>query len=93
MDKKFYDDFSCSSFQTNTSIYKLYLINDDVNKFEDVIDALAEVCGFDYEKAEQCALITHFAGKYCILQSNKEYLESIQKKLAEKNIQTKIFGL
>ncbi len=43
--------------------YSLILWNDDVNDFDDVIDALVEVCGHDYLQAEQCATIAHHKGK------------------------------
>jgi ATP-dependent Clp protease adaptor protein ClpS len=46
----------------------LVLYNDDVNTFEFVIESLVEVCGHDFEQAEQCALIAHFKGR-CTVKS------------------------
>jgi len=46
----------------NTS-NKLILYNDDINTFDFVIESLVEVCGHDFEQAEQCALIAHYKGK------------------------------
>ncbi|MDR1878178.1 MAG: ATP-dependent Clp protease adaptor ClpS [Bacteroidales bacterium] len=48
----------------------LWLINDDVNTFEFVIENLIELCGHTYEQAFQCALITHYRGKCDILEGN-----------------------
>jgi ATP-dependent Clp protease adaptor protein ClpS len=46
--------------------HDLVLYNDDINTFEFVIESLVEVCGHEFEQAEQCALIAHFQGQmYC----------------------------
>lgn len=44
----------------------LIVWNDEVNTFEWVIETLMEVCGHDYEQAEQCSYIIHFRGKYAV---------------------------
>ena len=36
-------------------VYKIILWNDDVNTFDDVIDALVEICEHTLEQAEQAA--------------------------------------
>ena len=48
--------------------YDLILYNDDINTFDFVIESLVEVCGHEFEQAEQCALIAHFKGR-CIVKS------------------------
>ena len=40
----------------------LYLINDEFNTFEHVIDCLVAICGHDELQAEQCAMLTHYKG-------------------------------
>ena len=42
---------------------RLYLYNDDVHDFGDVIEALVEVCGHEDLQAEQCTYIVHYNGK------------------------------
>lgn len=70
--------------------YVLILLNDDVNRFDYVVECLVKICKFDYEKAEQCTLITHFKGSYPILTGSKDILDEIQHQLYLKNISTKI---
>ncbi len=41
----------------------LYLINDDINEFDYVHKVLMSVLGHNTYQAEQCAMITHSAGK------------------------------
>ena len=40
----------------------LYLINDDYNTFDHVIDCLVAICDHDELQAEQCAMLTHYKG-------------------------------
>ena len=58
-------------------IHVLWLINDDFNTFDYVIDNLMELCGHSYEQAMQCALITHNNGKCDILKGYYSELEQI----------------
>ena len=46
----------------------IYLMNDNVNAFEYVIKVLQSVLGHNVYQAEQCAMITHNAGK-CLVHS------------------------
>ena len=40
----------------------LYLINDEHNTFEHVINCLIAICEHNSLQAEQCALLTHYKG-------------------------------
>lgn len=42
---------------------RIVLFNDEVHTFDDVIDALIDVCGQEPVQAEQCTLIVHYKGK------------------------------
>ena len=55
-----------------TDKFSLILWNDDVNSFDDVIDALVEICEHDFIQAEQCATITHYKGK-CEVKSGEPF--------------------
>ncbi|MGA2824010.1 MAG: ATP-dependent Clp protease adaptor ClpS [Bacteroidales bacterium] len=46
----------------------LILYNDEINTFDFIIESLIEVCGHDFEQAEQCALIAHYKGR-CVVKS------------------------
>jgi ATP-dependent Clp protease adaptor protein ClpS len=41
----------------------LYLLDDNTNSFEYVINVLVHVCNMNALQAEQCALLTHSTGK------------------------------
>ena len=51
-------------------LYSLILWNDPVNTFDDIIDALIEICAHDPHQAEQCTTIAHHKGK-CIIKSGE----------------------
>ena len=51
-----------------SSVNELILYNDDINTFEFVIESLVEVCGHDFEQAEQCALVAHYKGR-CVVRT------------------------
>lgn len=64
----------------------LILHNDDKHSFDYVIDALIEICKFDYEQAAQCTLITHYKGKCDIKKGGFETLKPLKKALTEKKL-------
>lgn len=64
----------------------LILHNDEVNSFDDVIDALVEVCNHDSSQAEQCAFITHYKGKCDVKKGGFEELSFMKGKLQSKGL-------
>lgn len=40
----------------------LFLLNDDYNTFDHVIDCLVAICDHDPIQAEQCAVLVHYKG-------------------------------
>jgi len=59
----------------------LILYNDEINTFDFVIESLMEVCGHDFEQAEQCALITHYKGRCAVKSGNYEELKGMSEEL------------
>ena len=59
----------------------LYLINDDFNSFDHVIDCLVAICDHNPIQAEQSALLTHYKGRCDILKGELENLEPIKEDL------------
>ena len=49
----------------------LFLINDDYNTFDHVIDCLVAICEHDEIQAEQCAVLVHYKGS-CEIAIGKE---------------------
>ena len=59
----------------------LILYNDEINTFDFVIESLVEICGHDFEQAEQCALIAHFKGRCTIKSGSYEELKGMLEEL------------
>lgn len=64
----------------------LIVHNDDVNTFDWVIQSLVEVCGHSEEQAEQCAMIIHFKGKYCVKSGPREEMQPLKDGLIDRGI-------
>lgn len=64
----------------------LIVHNDDVNTFDWVIQSLVEICGHTHEQAEQCAMIIHFKGKYCVKSGPREEMQILKDGLVDRGI-------
>lgn len=87
-----YDKWKENSGSSKESIgnHLLVLHNDDINSFDDVIDALIEFCNHDTLQAEQCATLTHYRG-YCEIKRGAfQELTDLQKHLAGKSLKVTI---
>lgn len=71
-------------------IFVLWLINDDFNTFDFVIDALMELCHHTYEQAFQCAYITHNHGKCDVMRGEYTKLEPIANTMLHRGLTVKI---
>ena len=69
----------------------LYLINDQYNSFEHVVNCLAIICDHDELQAEQCALITHYKGICEIAVGEKKDLLALQEDLSIYGLNVEIF--
>ncbi len=63
-------------------VKSLFLINDDYNSFDHVVDCLTAICDHDELQAEQCALLTHYKGSCEIVIGDIADLEPIKEDLA-----------
>ena len=63
-------------------VKSLFLINDDYNSFDHVVDCLTAICDHDEIQAEQCALLTHYKGSCEIVIGDATDLEPIKEDLA-----------
>ena len=59
----------------------LFLVNDEHNTFEHVINCLVAICEHDELQAEQCALLTHYKGSCEIAIGKTEELIPLQEDL------------
>ena len=60
----------------------LYLINDEYNTFDHVINCLVTICEHDELQAEQCAFLTHYKGSCEIAIGSSEDLIPLQEDLS-----------
>jgi ATP-dependent Clp protease adaptor protein ClpS len=68
------------------SPFSLVVWNDEVNTFEWVIETLVEVCGHNFEQAEQCALFIHHKGKYAVKNGEYDTLKPMCDAITERGI-------
>ncbi|HEX5652153.1 MAG TPA: ATP-dependent Clp protease adaptor ClpS [Chitinophagaceae bacterium] len=64
----------------------LIVWNDEVNTFQWVIETLMEICGHNYEQAEQCSYIIHFQGKYAVKQGSFDELKPMCEAITDRGI-------
>ena len=60
----------------------LFLINDDYNTFDHVIDCLVAICEHDPIQAEQCAVLVHYKGSCEIAIGKTDDLIPLQEDLS-----------
>ena len=72
------------------NVFQLWLFNDDVNSFDDVIESLIEVCNHEPIQAEQCAFITHTKGKCAIKNGELKVLEPLMVALFDRGLTVEI---
>ena len=71
-------------------VYKIVLWNDDVNTFDDVIEALVEICKHTLEQAEQCTMLVHYKGKCTVKTGSLEELKPMHEKLLSRSLTSEI---
>lgn len=74
----------------SSKLSKLVIYNDDFNTFDNVIDALIEICKHNPEQAEQCTLIIHHKGECTVKLGEATNLAEMCKKIIERKITAKI---
>lgn len=72
------------------TLYHLIIWNDDVNTFDNVEQALVEICHHSPEQAAQCALLIHFKGKYAVKQGVFETLRPMCEGIIDRGINATI---
>ncbi len=68
--------------ESSVGIKSLFLINDDFNTFDHVVDCLVAICDHDPIQAEQCAVLTHYKGSCEVLVGEASDLEYVKEDLA-----------
>lgn len=71
-------------------VYKIVLWNDDVNTFDDVIQALVEICKHTLEQAEQCTMLVHYKGKCTVKTGSLDELKPMHEKLLARSLTSEI---
>tara|TARA_B100001250_G_C19287571_1_gene566030 strand:+ start:240 stop:509 length:270 start_codon:yes stop_codon:yes gene_type:complete len=73
--------FSSKAHSHKVAEKVLYLINDEYNTFEHVVNCLVAICEHHALQAEQCALLTHYKGSCEIAIGRTEDLIPLQEDL------------
>ena len=63
-------------------VKSLFLINDDYNSFDYVVDCLTAICDHEPIQAVQCALLTHYKGSCEIMLGDNDDLLPVQEDLS-----------
>lgn len=71
-------------------VYKLILHNDDIHTFDDVIEALIEICNHDLIQAEQCTMLVHYKGKCTVKTGSMDVLKPMHEKLISRSLTSEI---
>ncbi|MCD0479038.1 ATP-dependent Clp protease adaptor ClpS [Chryseobacterium sp. LC2016-29] len=71
-------------------VYKLILYNDDIHTFDDVIEALIQICKHDPIQAEQCTMLVHFKGKCTVKTGSMDILKPMHEKLIARSLTSEI---
>jgi len=79
--KKSHDSTSKAA-SSKIKVKSLFLINDDFNSFDYVVDCLTAICDHETIQAEQCALLTHYKGSCEIVTGENSDLEPLREDLA-----------
>ena len=74
--------FTPKANSSKIQVKSLFLIDDDYNSFDHVVDCLTAICDHDAIQAEQCALLTHYKGSCEIALGDTTDLEPLREDLA-----------
>ena len=83
--------FSHKTHSSRVADKALFLVNDEHNTFEHVINCLVAICEHDELQAEQCALLTHYKGSCEIAIGKMQDLILLQEDLALYGLDVEIF--
>ncbi|MFT6814803.1 MAG: ATP-dependent Clp protease adaptor protein ClpS [Sphingobacteriales bacterium] len=67
-------------------LYKIIVLNDDVNTFDWVIESLVDILDHKVEQAEQCAYIIHYNGKCVVKSGELAKLKPLREGLTDRGI-------
>ncbi len=76
--------------QEVVKLYALVVFNDDLNTFDNVINALIEVCGHTKHQAEQCTIIIHHKGKCAVKNGDFDELKPFRTAITDRGIGAEI---
>ncbi len=71
-------------------VYKLVLYNDDIHTFDEVIEALIQICKHEPMQAEQCTMLVHYKGKCTVKTGSMDLLKPMHDKLISRSLTSEI---
>jgi len=79
-----------SNSENVTNVKELILYNDNFHSFEEVINALIDVCKHPPDQAEQCAYITHLKGSCAVKAGRMSELKPLCAELLTRGLTAEI---
>jgi ATP-dependent Clp protease adaptor protein ClpS len=79
-----------SKKSTKRGKYEIFILNDNLHSFGEVIAALTEICGHNRLQAEQCAVITHNMGQCSVFIDKHDASIEIYEELVKTGLNCKI---
>ncbi len=73
-----------------TELYNLVLHNDEENDFDEVVEALVDICEHEFEQAYQCTFIAHHKGKSEVKTGKLDFLQKLKTQLNQRQLEATI---
>lgn len=70
--------------------YQIFILNDNITVYDNVINALQDVCGHSYIQAGQCATIMHNVGKCSVFIDSYDECDEVLREFLSLNIKAEL---
>lgn len=70
--------------------YQIFILNDKITVYDNVINALQDVCGHSYIQAGQCATILHNVGKCSVFIDSYDECDEVLREFLSLNIKAEL---
>lgn len=70
--------------------YQIFVLNDNITVYDNVINALQDICGHSYIQAGQCATIMHNVGKCSVFIDSYDECDEILREFLSLNIKAEL---
>jgi ATP-dependent Clp protease adaptor protein ClpS len=75
---------------TRRGKYEVFILNDDLHSYTEVVESLMGTCGHNRLQAEQCAVITHNKGQCSVFVDKYDISAEIYEELVKQGLNCRI---